>query len=123
MYTFSQGQVFIVFLIIGLCIGSLFDFFRAIRKNFKTSDFVTYVQDIIFMALVGILIVNTLIIVNNGQIRFYVILAVFVGLSFYFVTISKICFIIFQIFLKCCKKILFMPIFLKKILQKRKDFR
>ena len=116
MYTFSQGQVFIVFLIIGLCIGSLFDFFRAIRKNFKTSDFVTYVQDIIFMALVGILIVNTLIIVNNGQIRFYVILAVFVGLSFYFVTISKICFMIFQIFLKCCKKILFILNFFKNFL-------
>lgn len=52
MYTFSQGQIFIVFLIIGLCIGIFFDFFRALRKTFKTPDFATFIEDIIFMATI-----------------------------------------------------------------------
>lgn len=51
MYTLSQGQIFIVFLIIGLCLGLFFDVFRALRKTFKTTDFVTYIEDITFMAI------------------------------------------------------------------------
>lgn len=50
MYTFTQGQIFIVFLILGLCLGILFDLFRALRKTFKTPDLVTYIEDIVFMA-------------------------------------------------------------------------
>ena len=65
METFSQGQIFIVFLILGLCIGLLFDFFRSLRKTFKTSDLVTHIEDVIFMLVIGILVVNSLIIVNH----------------------------------------------------------
>ena len=123
MYTFSQGQIFTVFLIIGLCIGVIFDIFRALRKIFKTPDFATYIEDIIFMAIVGILIVNNLILVNNGEIRFYIILAIIFGMTFYFFTISRICLKIFQIFMKFIKKILFFPFFLKNMLIKKKDFK
>ncbi len=51
MYTFSQGQIFIIFLIIGLCLGIFFDLFRALRKTFQTPDLITYMEDIIFMAV------------------------------------------------------------------------
>lgn len=122
MYNFSQGHIFILFLILGLCFGVIFDFFRALRKNFKTSDFITYLEDIIFMLIVGILLVNSLILLNHGQIRFFIFLALFFGITFYFLTISKICLIIFQILIRFCKKVLFFPIFFKNILQKKKDF-
>lgn len=118
MYTFSQGQIFIIFLILGLGIGIFFDFFRALRKNFTTSDLITTIEDIIFMAITGFLIINTLILVNNGQIRFYIILAILFGITFYFLSISQICLIIFEFFIKICKKIVFFPIFLKKIIKK-----
>lgn len=121
MSTFSQGQIFILFLILGLCIGTLFDFFRALRKTFKTSDFITHMEDIIFMLLVGILLVNSLIILNRGQVRFFIILAILFGMTFYFLTISKISFTIFQILMNFCKKILFFPFFCKKNLLKKKD--
>lgn len=122
MYVFSQGQIFVIFLILGLFIGIFFDIFRALRKTFKTIDLVTSIQDIFFVTVVGIFIVNTLILVNNGQIRFYIILAILFGITFYFLTISKLCFVIFQIFMKICKKILYFPIFFRKKLQKKKDF-
>ena len=122
MYNFSQGHIFILFLILGLCFGLIFDFFRALRKNFKTSDFITYLEDIIFMLIVGILLVNSLILLNHGQIRFFIFLALFFGITFYFLTISKICLIIFQILIRFCKKVLFFPIFFKNILQKKNDF-
>lgn len=122
MSTFSQGQIFILFLILGLCIGTFFDFFRALRKTFKTSDFITHIEDIIFMLLVGILLVNSLIVLNGGQLRFFIILAILFGMTFYFLTISKISFIFFQILMKFFKKILYFPIFFKNIQQKKKDF-
>lgn len=50
MYKFSQIQIFLIFTIIGLILGLVFDFFRSIRKSFKVSDFMTNMQDIIFMA-------------------------------------------------------------------------
>lgn len=122
MYTFSQGQVFIIFFIIGLIIGVIFDIFRAFRKVFKTSDFMIYIEDIVFMAIVGILIVNNLILVNNGEIRFFIILAILFGTTFYFISISRLCLKIFQIFMKIIKKILFFPLFFKKLFKERKDF-
>ena len=122
MYNFSQEQIFLVFLIIGLGIGILFDLFRTFRKNFKVSDFVTLIQDIIFMAIVGIVIVNTLIIVNNGKIRFFIIFAVIFGITFYFLTIGKICFIIFNSFMKFFKKVLLFPFFVRNNLRKKKEF-
>jgi len=54
MYVFSQAEIFIIFLILGLFIGIFFDFFRAIRKIFKTSDLITLIEDIIFMAITRI---------------------------------------------------------------------
>ncbi len=122
MYMFSQGEIFILFFIIGVCIGVFFDIFRALRKTFKTSDFVTYIEDCIFMLIVGILIVNSLILLNRGQIRFFILLALLFGITFYFLTISKICFMIFQILMKFFKKIVLFPFFLKNMLQKKKDF-
>lgn len=50
MYNFSQEQVFIFFFIIGIIIGLILDFFRAIRKVFKTPDNLTLFEDILFIA-------------------------------------------------------------------------
>lgn len=48
---YSQAQIFILFFIIGITIGLMFDFFRVLRKSFKTPDFITIIQDIIFLFL------------------------------------------------------------------------
>jgi len=109
MNTLPQSQIFILFLIIGIFIGILFDFFRAIRKTFKISDFITYIQDIVFMAIVGIIIVNNLLILNNGNLRFFIIVAIIFGITIYYLSISKLFFTIFKIFMKFIKKIIFLP--------------
>lgn len=122
MYNFSQGQIFLIFLIIGFFIGILFDLFRALRRVIKTSEIITIIEDIVFMAISGIIIINSLIILNNGQIRFYILLAILFGTSFYMLTISKIFIIIFQNIILFFKKILLFPFFIKNIMKKKKDF-
>ena len=44
----NQAYLFLIFIINGIVIGLLFDIFRILRKSFKTSDIITYVQDILF---------------------------------------------------------------------------
>ena len=77
MCDFSQEQLFLLFSIIGIIIGFLFDVFRAIRKAFKTSDIITFAQDLLFLICSGSLIVLGIIKLNNGEIRFFLFLGIF----------------------------------------------
>ncbi len=47
----NQSYVFIIFIINGLIIGILFDLFRILRKSFKTTNTITYIEDILFWLL------------------------------------------------------------------------
>lgn len=110
MYNFSQEQVFMFFFIIGVIIGILFDIFKVLRKSFKTSDFMTFIEDLIFLLLSGILIISGILKLNGGEIRFFLFLGIFFGILSYILTISNLCVIIFYTFVKTCKKIFKFPI-------------
>lgn len=115
MLSYTQGQIFILFFLLGIVIGSIYDIFRVIRKNFKTSDFVTQIEDIIFLIIAGILILCFILKFCIGEIRFYVFIAIFLGILLYFLTISKPYVIILNIVVKFCKKILSFFVNLIKI--------
>ena len=85
----SQMQYFAMYMICGIIIGIFFDIFRIMRKSFKTPDFVTYIEDIIFGILTGIFLIFILFVLNNGELRFYIFLALLLGNIVYLATISK----------------------------------
>lgn len=114
MYDFSQEQIFMIFFLIGLIIGILFDFFRAIRKNFKTSDFGTLIEDIIFLSITSVLVILSIIKINGGEVRFYLFLGIFFGILIYSLTISSLCVIILNVNVRLCKKVLKFPVMLSK---------
>jgi spore cortex biosynthesis protein YabQ len=103
---FTQNQIFLFFLVIGLGIGIFYDFFRALRKNISTSDLVTQIEDIIFLVISIIIILYSIIKVSGGEVRFYIFLAIFLGILLYFLTISKPCVIILNVIVNICKKFL-----------------
>lgn len=111
MYDFSQEQIFLFFFIIGLIIGFIFDFFKVLRKSFKTSDYITLMEDIIFLIICSIIIIAGIIKFNGGEIRLYIFLGIFFGILIYSLTISNLYVIILYEFVKICKKILSIPIF------------
>ena len=47
----NQAYLFFIFIVNGILIGLLFDFFRIARKVFRTNDIITYIQDILFWIL------------------------------------------------------------------------
>lgn len=86
----NQIYVFIVFILNGVLIGLLFDCFRALRKSFKTPDMITYIEDIIFGILSGILILSSIMRFNDGEIRVYLFLGIILGLTLYLLIFSRI---------------------------------
>lgn len=131
--TINQAYIFIVFILSGICIGLLFDFFRILRRSFPTNDLFTYLEDMIFWILTGILLLYFLFIFNNGNLRMYLFLAIAIGILGYMtllskrvvkisvaiihwiecilVKIGKIVFYPFQKLYQIAKKIIFKPIF------------
>lgn len=56
------------FFISGIIIGLFFDCFRILRKSFKTPDFITYIEDILFWILTGLFLILVMFRVNNRTI-------------------------------------------------------
>ena len=122
----NQAYTFIIFILIGMIIGILFDFFRILRKTIKTKDFVTYIEDILFCMLTGIILIYSIFIFNSGEIRIYLFIGLLFGIIIYMLSISKY-FVNINVFLlnkiisftKRIIKILNIPIqFLKKSINK-----
>ena len=85
----QQAYLFLIYLISGILIGVLFDIFRILRRSFKTIDFITYIEDIIFWIFTGAFLMFILIRFSNGEIRLYSIIALALGCVCYMLTISK----------------------------------
>lgn len=85
----NQANLFLIFTINGILIGLLFDIFRILRKSFKTSDIITYCEDLLFWILTGLLLLYSIFTFNAGEIRFYMFLAVFCGCIIYMLLFSK----------------------------------
>ena len=86
----NQAFLFLVFSITGVILGILFDFFRAIRKTFKTSDFWTCIKDVIYSLIAGIIILYNIYFFNNGEIRIFMIIGIIMGALIYTLTLSSI---------------------------------
>lgn len=85
----NQSFLFLIFTLDGAIIGLMFDIFRILRKSFKTSNIITYFEDMIFWIATGLLILFSMFYFNNGEIRFYMFLGIGIGIFLYILVISQ----------------------------------
>ena len=85
----NQLTNFGIYALCGFLIGIFFDIFRILRKSFKTSNLITYIEDTIFGVITGLFLIFMLFDFNNGEIRLYIFVALSIGLILYFLLISK----------------------------------
>lgn len=85
----NQAQLFLIFTINGIIIGILFDIFRVLRRSFRTSDGVTYLEDFMFWILTGIILLYSIFTFSDGEIRFYMFIGIFIGALLYMLFFSK----------------------------------
>ncbi len=87
--TLNQAYVFFIFILSGIIIGILFDIFRILRRSFKTADIITYLEDVLFWMITGILLLYLIFKFNNGQLRIYIFIGIAIGVTFYLLIFSK----------------------------------
>ena len=107
---YNQLYNLLVFLITGIIIGILFDIFRIFRKSFKTPDFLTYLEDILFWILTGFVLLFSIFVFNSGEIRSYIFVGLGVGIIMYLLTISKYFIKISNQLINILKRIIGYPI-------------
>ncbi len=84
----EQVYVFLWSIITGTVLGLLFDFFRAFRfKGIK--DIWVYIQDIIFWLVTAVIIIISSFLINNGELRGYMLIGYLLGAGFYMLLFSK----------------------------------
>lgn len=123
----SEIVKFLFFILIGGIIGIIFDLFRILRKCFKTSDIITYIHDLMFLLISALILLFSIFIVNNGEIRGYMFLGIALGIVVYLISISKYIINICTKIILFIRKIIINPImksiikfcnFTKKIVKK-----
>ena len=102
----NQAYLFMIFTINGILIGFLFDIFRILRKSFKTNDIITYIEDVLFWILTGIIILFTMCKFCDGELRGFTIIGVLMGVILYMLTISTYIIKVFVFIIKTFKTII-----------------
>lgn len=67
----------------GIAITMLYDVFRIIRRVIKHNGFFIALEDIIFWGIVSVLLFLLLYHMNNGTVRWFAVLGLFVGMCLY----------------------------------------
>jgi len=110
----NEIYAFAIFILNGFLIGLLFDVFRILRKSFKTADLITYIEDIVFWVLSGFILLYSIFKFNDGELRLYIFIGIFIGSIIYLITFSKIvintCVYLIKILKKAIYIILIIPI-------------
>lgn len=102
----SQVTLFLLTVVLGMFIGFIFDIFRIIRKIIKHRDFFIFVEDTLYWLIVSFIMFYFMLNKNNGEIRFFSIIGVFIGMILYFCTISNLVINVSLIVINAIKKIL-----------------
>lgn len=84
----EQVYVFGWSIVTGAILGLLFDVFRGLRWE-GIRDIWVYLQDIVFWLVTGIIIIVSSFLINQGELRGYMLIGYILGAGFYLLLFSK----------------------------------
>ena len=76
--------------LVGLALAVVYDIFRVTRILFRTGKIAMYVQDILYGIAAAFVTFLLALVVNSGEIRFYIIGGELIGMAVYFLTVGRI---------------------------------
>jgi spore cortex biosynthesis protein YabQ len=86
----GQTRLFLIALGLGFCIGLLYDAFRFLRKMVKHPYILIQLEDLLFWVAVSLITFYMMLEKNEGEIRAFIIAGAFIGMIFYFLTLSRL---------------------------------
>lgn len=84
----EQVSIFGWSILTGAVLGVLFDLFRGLRWE-GIKDIWVYIQDVVFWIVTALIIIVSAFLMNQGEIRGYMLIGYLLGAGFYLLTISK----------------------------------
>src|SRR6476659_5920333 len=67
----------------GSLFGAMFDTYQRFLKRPKQKAWIVFINDLLFWMIQALLIFYTLFLVNNGELRFYIFIALVCGFAAY----------------------------------------
>ena len=113
----QQLLVFLYFNAAGLMTGLVFDFFKAFAKVFSFSKKMVFFLDLILCLLASFIVYYILFLLNYGEVRLFVFLALLFGMLFYYLVISGFMYRNLLVIFKALRSIIFKILKLLNILQ------
>ncbi len=102
----SEVYAFLYMLPAGALAALIYDFFRAVHLTARRHTVITAVTDIIYWFLAAVILIYGTMVSNNGLLRGYVLLGIFLGAVLYFLTLSRPVYFIFSVFVTALSKII-----------------
>lgn len=85
----NQLFIFVSSALCGIVIGLIFDVFRIFRQLVRASKTAAIIEDITYWLIAAGVFFVFVIKVNNGELRLYQFIGVFIGTGLYFISVSK----------------------------------
>ncbi len=75
----NQVYVFILCMVIGILAGLVYDLFKIVRKSIKHKNLFIQIEDLIYWILITFISFLILLYKNNGEVRMYGVIGLFIG--------------------------------------------
>lgn len=85
----TQIRTFLFIVTTGIVLGILFDTYRVLRRRFRPPWLVTSLTDLLYCLLASAIAFTALLASNWGELRFYVYIALLVGIIAYYRLVSQ----------------------------------
>lgn len=85
----EQLSTFILTVVIGLLAGFSYDFYRVVRRLTRPRKVGTFLGDLLFWLLLMVFVFGLLLIINHGEVRFYILLGMALGAAIHFSFFSQ----------------------------------
>ncbi len=85
----EQGLIFLFMGVLGFFFGIIYDIFRLLRFGIKVS-LICYIEDFLFWVAASFFVLGSLVTINFGEVRAYMIFGFFGGMALYFIILSDI---------------------------------
>ncbi len=86
----EQASLFLFSVSLGFIIGFIYDIFRIIRFIFNHKKIWVQIEDALYWLISVFFVFLFLLKKNYGEVRFYMIVGVFLGMFLYFISISQL---------------------------------
>jgi len=84
-----QFIIFLNFCLVGIVIGFVFELFRTFGKVFQFKRRTFFFVDLFICLLATLFIYSALFVWNYGEVRFYIFLALTLGITLYYLIMSR----------------------------------